>query len=220
VEDEANAIGCTTYYKDNDGDGWGLEDDTACLCAPNAPYDATQVGDCNDNDKNTHPGAMETCDGMDNNCAGGVDEEDAAGCLTYFRDDDHDGFGQSNDERCLCSPSIAYSTTLDGDCYDQNKNAHPMQMNWFVVSRGDGSYDWNCDGLESRRWASVHEKSCTAKGNFTCGDGFCCVSDSGWEDDVPSCGDAGAWAVDCEGALDSGVFSCAVTTRTRHQVCH
>jgi len=48
---------------DRDGDGYGQK----CSLGP----------DCNDNDYYTHPGAPEVCDGIDNNCNGQVDEQEA-----------------------------------------------------------------------------------------------------------------------------------------------
>jgi prepilin-type N-terminal cleavage/methylation domain-containing protein len=45
----------------------------------------------------------------------------------------------------ITAPSYTTST----DCYDSNANAYPGQTAWFSVDRGDGSYDYNCDGLST-----------------------------------------------------------------------
>jgi hypothetical protein len=69
--DEEGATGCTTYYKDNDGDGYGQTNDKKCLCSPTAPYTAVKSGDCDDSNPSIHPGATEICgDGIDQDCDG------------------------------------------------------------------------------------------------------------------------------------------------------
>lgn len=87
------AIGCTTFYRDVDGDGWGVAGDSFCISQPTYPYTAFQVGDCDDDDPAVRPGAIEWCDGVDNDCDGQTDEVGAFGCTTYYRDLDGDGFG-------------------------------------------------------------------------------------------------------------------------------
>jgi hypothetical protein len=69
-----NASGCTYYYYDGDADGYGVESNTMCLCAPTGLYTATVTGDCNDAVSTVHPGASEICDSWDNDCDTVVDE--------------------------------------------------------------------------------------------------------------------------------------------------
>jgi len=71
--DEANAIGCTYYYTDEDDDGYGVTP-LVCLCAPTDEWKTTATGDCDDTDADTHPGADEACDGKDNDCDNMTDE--------------------------------------------------------------------------------------------------------------------------------------------------
>ena len=63
--------------------------------ADNDGYDSIADGgtDCDDNDATVNPGESETCDGVDNNCTGGIDE----GLTTYpyYVDEDGDGYGDS-----------------------------------------------------------------------------------------------------------------------------
>ena len=60
---------------DEDGDGFSPAD-----------------GDCDDDDAGVHPGAEEVCDGKNNDCDAGIDE-DAVDGRTLYMDGDGDGFG-------------------------------------------------------------------------------------------------------------------------------
>src|SRR3989338_6320021 len=36
------------------------------------------------------------------------------------------------------------------DCYDSNANAYSGQPEWFETHRGDGNFDYNCDGVVTK----------------------------------------------------------------------
>jgi len=63
----------STYYRDADGDGYGNPGLPQNACAATEGY-VSNNGDCNDADANINHGAVEVCDGRDNNCNGQVDE--------------------------------------------------------------------------------------------------------------------------------------------------
>jgi subtilisin-like proprotein convertase family protein len=70
---EDNASGCVARWFDNDGDGAGVGT-SVCKCAPHvSPWVGTVGGDCNDGNSAIKPGAIEVCDGVDNNCNGQTD---------------------------------------------------------------------------------------------------------------------------------------------------
>ena len=72
--DESGAIGESTWHVDVDGDGFGDPDATVSACdqPTNAVDDAT---DCNDEDPWVYPGAEDSCDGVDSDCDGAIDED-------------------------------------------------------------------------------------------------------------------------------------------------
>ena len=72
--DEAGATGCTAFFEDADADGSGGA--SACLCAAAGSFTLTEGGDCDDTDASIHPGAAETCNGVDDDCDGATDEGD------------------------------------------------------------------------------------------------------------------------------------------------
>ncbi len=76
LTDEPNALGCTIYYKDSDGDGHGVQADFVCRCAPDTAndYNSATGDDCNDDCDVCWTDRPETCDSIDNDCDGATDE--------------------------------------------------------------------------------------------------------------------------------------------------
>ena len=140
VTDEPGAQNCTVFYVDGDGDGWGDNLKSACLCAANSTYKVSKSGDCADNDASTNPGVKEICDGADNNCSGQTDEENAGGCTNYLHDHDGDGYGVQGDFKCLCQKGGEYTSLNFGDCNDNSAAIHPK-----ATESCDG-IDNDCDG--------------------------------------------------------------------------
>jgi hypothetical protein len=105
---------------DNDGDGYN------------------NAEDCNDWDEKINPGAIELCDGIDNNCNGKIDE-------VCDIDDDGDGY------------------SLDKDCDDNNAEINPDAIEIL-----GNNIDENCDGKiicnPESEWKNHGEfVSCVAK---------------------------------------------------------
>jgi hypothetical protein len=82
--DPPGSPGCSVYYQDADGDGFGDPDQaSACICAPEDPYTVDNGEDCDDTNAAIHPEAHEGIeadtgcgDGIDNDCDGITDMED------------------------------------------------------------------------------------------------------------------------------------------------
>lgn len=138
--DPDNSDSCIVFYYDYDGDGFGLTSNSRCLCAPVGNYSAIDDGDCDDLNPKVGGGA-ESCNGIDDNCNGRIDEEDAAGCLTWYLDDDGDGVGVVGASRCLCTADGRYSARVSGDCDDANVSVRPG------VSDTCNGVDDDCDGM-------------------------------------------------------------------------
>ncbi len=139
--DEVDAKGCTVFYADADADGYGDPNTNACLCVLVAPYKTAKGGDCDDKAAELHPGAVELCDGVDNDCDGAIDEQNSIGCFNFLRDEDGDGYGLAGVQKCLCKPTVPYSATQAGDCDDEKSAVNPK------MAEVCDSIDNNCDGL-------------------------------------------------------------------------
>ncbi len=141
--DEAGASGCETYYRDGDGDDYGLSTDSRCLCLPAEPYSASLGGDCNDLDRDVHPNTAEVCNGKDDNCDRLTDPENSPGCTQFYYDGDGDGYGtRLKAGKCLCAPDYAtkYTSQTNTDCRDDDVQINPGKLEVC----GDG-IDNNCN---------------------------------------------------------------------------
>ncbi|MBM4366496.1 MAG: putative metal-binding motif-containing protein [Deltaproteobacteria bacterium] len=196
AENESDPALC---FADADDDGWG--DAT--------PASGVEIGeDCDDTDDSISPDGTEECDSADNDCDGSTDEVDADGCTTYYYDYDGDGFGsESVSGRCLCSTSGYYTSSYDTDCYDFDANAAPGVTSYSTSDRGDGSYDWNCDGSEEKYFKTTGECAITS---------LCSVTE-GWSGSVKSCGVSGSYITGC--SFNLSTLSCTTSSGSKTQRC-
>ena len=126
-----------TFYLDSDGDGYGDTKKTVLACAPPSGY-AKQGGDCDDSNKEIHPGALEKCNKKDDNCNYFIDEG-----LTkniYYKDNDGDGYGSTSTVQDCMAP--AGFVTLTGDCNDNNAAINPG------ATEACNEVDDNCNGFK------------------------------------------------------------------------
>ena len=111
-----------TVYRDDDGDGFGLDDDTLEVCIEEPGY-ALVGGDCSDDDPAIFPGASERCNGLDDDCDGGEDEGLAFD--DWFLDGDGDGWGADGTEVFTCDGPPADTVAEGGDCADDDPTRFP-----------------------------------------------------------------------------------------------
>lgn len=124
-----------TYYRDTDGDGYGDASQSQSSCSAVAGY-VTTAGDCNDNNAAIKPGAVEVCDGIDNNCNGQIDEGVKN---TYYQDSDGDGYGNATVSVQVCAAPTGYVSN-NTDCNDNNAAVKPGAVE---ICNG---IDDDCDG--------------------------------------------------------------------------
>ena len=111
----------STWFIDDDGDGFGDEPITA-LCQPDGAVAID--GDCDDSNEFTWPGAEDICDGQDNDCNGEIDDGEAGTLQTWYGDLDDDGYGFPGATTEGCSQPNGYVDN-DLDCDDNNSGVYP-----------------------------------------------------------------------------------------------
>ena len=127
VEWAAPAQGCADAWVDADGDGH-----------PGGAACGALGADCDDTDAAVFPGAVEVCNGRDDDCDGLADDADPELAARRWVDGDGDGFGAA--EAGYGCPTVGY-VDQPGDCDDTNADVHPG-----APERCDGAADNNCDG--------------------------------------------------------------------------
>ncbi len=198
------------WFTDADGDGHGDPDAESRACV--MPLDGvTSDDDCDDEDPDRHPGARETCDGLDNDCDGLIDEDQ--GLFTWYADSDGDGVGVVDDtvEDCVAPEGFV---AQPGDCDDTDGERYPG-----AIELCDG-LDSDCDDLDD---LDDPDLSAEARTHYLDGDedGFgaglgaeMCPPDPGWVASDGDCADedparspgADEWCNalddDCDGPVD------------------
>lgn len=157
---------------------------------------------------------QETCNGVDDDCNGAIDDNPVDG-NTYYIDLDRDGHGDAWDSGIqACSAPPSYVSQAD-DCNDANADVFPGQTDYFTAP-ADGSYDYNCDGREQLEFEYAWNA------NF---DGLTCtLINDGWDPtyapNIPHCGQSGWWLT---GAIlydvDGNTFCAEESSINKTQAC-
>jgi hypothetical protein len=127
------------YHADTDGDGFGDAAVEELLCDP-APGWVEDASDCDDTKATVHPGALERCGGIDEDCDGLIDDADGdlAGDLEAWPDGDGDGHGDAAVAPRSACVALPGEVIGDGsDCDDTDQMVHP------------GAIETTCDGVDS-----------------------------------------------------------------------
>ncbi|MEN0064250.1 MAG: MopE-related protein [Myxococcota bacterium] len=126
------------WYVDGDGDGFGDPNVMVDGCKPDDGW-VTVALDCNDNDSDVFPGADEFCDGIDTDCDGTLDDDNALDGTPWFFDADGDGFGTDTSATVACEAPDNHVAT-GGDCDDTRGDISPGAFEQC------DDVDRNCDG--------------------------------------------------------------------------
>ena len=172
---------CAPKCIDNDGDGYG----SGC----------SNGNDCNDNNANINPGMTETCNGIDDDCDGSIDEGVKNACGTcgptpkeVCSDNiDNDCDGQTDEADCSLCPSDK-PNKCGSTCYSGSECGNGVTVcdknNKVVCCESERSY--YCSRTDSC-WSSK-EKCDTA---VSCGGGWWACDDPAYEqkcvDNQPGC---------------------------------
>ena len=142
IDNDCNGIvddGVTSlWYEDADGDGRGHAGSTLESCDPPAGY-VDSTDDCDDTDPTVSPFATEACNGIDDDCDGSIDEDDALDALDWYLDADGDSYG-STVVRTACDEPLGH-TAVPGDCDDDDPTINPG------ADERCNEVDDDCDGL-------------------------------------------------------------------------
>lgn len=127
--------------------------------------------DCNDTDASINPQAMESCDGVDNNCNGQVDES-GTNQTSFYLDTDMDTYGDDNTVVLACAPPQGY-VSQPGDCDDTDATINPAAQEV-------------CNGIDDNCSAGIDEglaSTLVPNGSLQCSGGTSTITcDAGFLD--------------------------------------
>lgn len=86
-------------------------------------------------------------------------------CVPWYEDADGDGFGDKTKPVLGCSskaPVVSGKSFVKNadDCFDNNKHAYPGQTQFFNIDRGDGSFDYDCNGADQKKYVTIANPQC------------------------------------------------------------
>jgi hypothetical protein len=156
----------TTWFKDADEDGFNDGTFQVSCVQPAGFVLSAPGGDCDDSDPARNPGQSEICDGKDNNCDGQIDE---GVLLTFYKDQDGDGYGNANNPTQACLQPVGYVQN-PFDCNDNNASIYPgapLNCNNGQDNDCSGNIEkWAYTDVDGDKYAPNSTSSCVNVVNF------------------------------------------------------
>jgi hypothetical protein len=103
----------------------------------------------------------------------------------YFRDSDRDGFGDPAAPVDACGGPPSGSVANADDCCDRDARAFPGEPTYYPSVSACGGFDYDCSGSND-----LFSSATSVCSNFI---STCFAYFSGWQGEVPSCGQSGTF---------------------------
>jgi len=124
---DVEAVDADLFFADSDDDGYGDAEVSVLACQAPSGFVSDDT-DCDDTASWVNPGVVEVCDPLDvdEDCNGVSDAADPAstGLITWYGDDDGDGYGEDTDTFDACEP-VGGFVAEGGDCDDEDEDTYP-----------------------------------------------------------------------------------------------
>ena len=210
-------------------------DPSSCKQSCGGDGDCIATDWCNGSNCQPRGGAGASCTPNGTTCtAASCDQCASAGCLTFYRDADGDGYGDPNTPGHFCGSAPGGYVTDNTDCCDVANDAgaamtHPGQTGWFTSANACGNYDYDCVNGEVAEFTVVG--SCSQSGKCDSSETYSCDFAAGWVGSVAACGQSanyltGCGSTCCSKICEGGTACCGGrctgvnTSASKTQACH
>ncbi len=209
-----NGLSFQDLWPDGDGDGWGDSDASSTYTCDSPTGWVANDSDCDDDDPTISPGEAETCDGIDEDCDGVVDN--GLSFDDWWPDADGDDEGDTAGASITaCSEPAGYAdNSLDCDDSDASINTSAAETCDGIDEDCNGLVD---DGVIYQNWWPDADGD--GEGDASGAAVNDCIEPAGYADNSLDCDDSDASInteaeevcdgvdEDCNGLVDDGLPS-------------